>query len=288
MKTTIESLKNTISLDLERYAHYANSMREYRPGYSRQQFEHMAESIIAQVTIEKIESYPEIKERVIKLLTSFANWYNKNNSIEASCPSIMISGGANFPVKKKDRQNAARATHRELFQKLEDHLRKIVNWQPKDATSTQEELSKLKTLHASCLECNAYYRKHGTLEGFEFISEKQKRDAYFHIEFVKAYQPFESYNITSIRNKIKRLEANIEAANKPAEDVNNGIYRIETTDERINLYLLERVDADTFAIFRRNGFLWSHKNQCFTRQNTLNAHHSLRRLNETFAKNGVA
>ena len=31
-----------------------------------------------------------------------AEWYNKQFRIEMMCPSIMISGGSNFPVRKKE------------------------------------------------------------------------------------------------------------------------------------------------------------------------------------------
>ena len=279
MKAIITALALTINEELARSAHYANSFRQYREGESRQRFEAQALNFVNEVTEEKAEKHPHIKEQLENILTSLAAWYNKNNSIEASCPSVMISGAANFPVKKKERQNAARTNHWEAFKKLQERVTKLAKWQPKDAETMQDQLTMLIELHASCIECNKYYRKHGTLSGFEFVNEKQKRDAYFHIGLPYHDQPFASYNLTSIKNKIKRLQANQEAASKSTEEHESDFFRIETTDERINLYLNERVDKETFALFRKNGFLWSSRNQCFTRQNTLNAHHSLRRLN---------
>ena len=33
---------------------------------------------------------------------------NQSNLIDARVPSILIAGGSNFPVRKKEKQNAAR------------------------------------------------------------------------------------------------------------------------------------------------------------------------------------
>ena len=54
-----------------------------------------------------------------------AEWYNKKFRIDMMCPSVMISGGSNFPVRKKERQNAAEDRHYQLYQKIEDIPRRI-------------------------------------------------------------------------------------------------------------------------------------------------------------------
>lgn len=41
-----------------------------------------------------------------KYAQKYADWINRHNSNIASCPSIMIAGGSNFNVKKKEKQNS--------------------------------------------------------------------------------------------------------------------------------------------------------------------------------------
>lgn len=288
MTKTIERLAGTINDEAARHAHYANSFRTYKEGEHRQHFEEAAHAFVQLVGEEKLAKYPQLLPQLEKILSSLAAWFNKKSSIEAMCPSVMISGGANFPTKKKERQNSARSAHWEAYEALKARAEKLGRYEPKDAEATSEKLAELLALHASCIACNKHYRSSGTLEGFAFVNEKQERDARFHIDRLKMSQPFDSYNLTNLKGKIKRLQENQEAASRSVEDKKSDFFRIETSDERINLYLAERLDPETFALFRKNGFLWSRKNQCFTRQNTLNAHHSLRRLNQDLQEKAAA
>ena len=54
-----------------------------------------------------------------------AEWYNKQFNIEMMCPSVMISGGSNFPVKKKEKQNAAQDRHYKLYDEIQAIPEKI-------------------------------------------------------------------------------------------------------------------------------------------------------------------
>lgn len=54
-----------------------------------------------------------------------AEWYNKQFRIEMMCPSVMISGGSNFPVRKKEKQNAAQDRHYQLYQEIQQIPEKI-------------------------------------------------------------------------------------------------------------------------------------------------------------------
>ena len=46
-------------------------------------------------------------ERYSRRLAAYYNDYYRN---EAACPSIFVSGGSNFPVRKKEKQNSRRET----------------------------------------------------------------------------------------------------------------------------------------------------------------------------------
>lgn len=51
---------------------------------------------------EKIDYYADLYARKL------AENMNKRYEIDTRCPSMMITGGSNFPVRKKEKQNAAR------------------------------------------------------------------------------------------------------------------------------------------------------------------------------------
>ena len=50
---------------------------------------------------------------------------NDSSRIGMMCPSVMISGAGNFPVKKKEKQNAAADRNYQKFQEIQGILRKM-------------------------------------------------------------------------------------------------------------------------------------------------------------------
>ena len=52
---------------------------------------------------------------------------NKGNQIEMQCPSVMICGGSNFPVRKKEKQNAARERHYKELEYINNYINKLEN-----------------------------------------------------------------------------------------------------------------------------------------------------------------
>ena len=74
-----------------------------------------AYKIVDRIAIEKpnrLQDALTIAERFSKV---YAEWKNKGYSIEMMCPSVMISGGSNFPVQKKHKQNARRDKHMDEY-----------------------------------------------------------------------------------------------------------------------------------------------------------------------------
>ena len=61
-------------------------------------------------------------DRYARRLAQWTNDYNRNG---ASCPSILVSGGSNFPVKKKQRQNAREDSLWQEYKEIEAILHKI-------------------------------------------------------------------------------------------------------------------------------------------------------------------
>lgn len=72
---------------------------------------------------------PMYHEKIDSLVDTYARKLaeNMNNSfsIEARVPSILITGGSNFPVRKKEKQNAARDRNMEDWNDIQGLLDKI-------------------------------------------------------------------------------------------------------------------------------------------------------------------
>ena len=71
----------------------------------------------------------ELKEKGAAMADRYARrlaeWYNKQFRIEMMCPSVMICGGSNFPVRKKEKQNAAQDRHYQLYKEIQQIPEKI-------------------------------------------------------------------------------------------------------------------------------------------------------------------
>lgn len=77
----------------------------------------------------------------------YANWINRHNSNVASCPSIMIAGGSNFNVKKKEKQIAREDKiwkEYDAIQYIKKQIKELQYYEPKivkpGVAKFQEEL----------------------------------------------------------------------------------------------------------------------------------------------------
>ena len=128
---------------------------------------------------------------------------------------------------------------------------------------------------------NAYYRKHGTMKGYEGMSdeEAEKMD-----EYVKSFvhnQPYPAFRLTSNTAEMKRIKTRIEEitklkeeASKPTEDKYPAVEGVEVVENaeamRVQLIFDEKPDDETRALLKNNGFRWSPSYGAWQRQLTAN------------------
>lgn len=95
-----------------RIAHEANSMREFKAGPETEGYRAQVDEAY-RMAEKQAERFPEAADKAYALADRFARkyaeWLNEGYRIDVMCPSILVSGGSNFPVRKKERQNARRA-----------------------------------------------------------------------------------------------------------------------------------------------------------------------------------
>ena len=118
-----------INEETARRANDMNSMRDYRPGSATAEYRAAVDEAAALVERRKQkvsafyhEKLDALLERYSRRLAAYYNDYYRN---EAACPSILVSGGSNFPVRKKEKQNSRRETLMREYNEIQGILSKI-------------------------------------------------------------------------------------------------------------------------------------------------------------------
>lgn len=288
-----------------RLAREMNSFRPYEPNRLTNEYRGMVDKA-AEIAAREKAKRPEYAEDIDRLLEKYskrlADWFNESSRIESMCPSVMVSGGSNFPVAKKQKQNERRDAHYKKYEEIEQLLRQMERVgtggiQSGDANAIEKLEQKLKNLEEqqeTMKAINAYYRKHKTLDGCELVSEKT-------LEVIKRGMenswrqnpvPFESYTLTNnnanIRSTKRRLET-LKAAKaqgtveKEAEV--DGVKIVENTElMRIQIVFDGKPEADVRDILKKNGFKWAPSQGAWQRQLNGNGKWAAERVMEELKK----
>ncbi len=255
-----------------------------------------------------VEKLPEnLKEKGEVLAERYARrlaeWYNKQFRIEMMCPSVMISGAGNFPVRKKQKQNAAQERHYAEYgeiEKIPEKIKGLIYGNQIIKSSDSDAIEQLKAkaekaeaLQAEMKSVNAYYRKHKTLKGYKDYTDEKAAELDEAIKGSMYGVPFPPYALTNNNAKIKNTKARIAqlerlkneaetAAEQPKDEYNTELFKVVENAEIMRLQLIfdGKPDEETRTALKKHGFKWSPKNQAWQRQLTQNAKYSLKRLIE--------
>ena len=221
------------------------------------------------------------------------------------CPSVMISGAGNFPVRKKEKQNAASDKNFKEFQEIQKMLEKIkgiINGKDiilcgdEDAVEKLEKkLENLKKNQENMKAANKAIRMKDEEKG----NQKLKELGYTDEQIIELRKPdfcgrigFPDYALRNNNENIHRTEKRLQtlkaAKAQENKECDNKFCKVVENTEIMRLQLLfnEKPDADTREILKKNGFRWSPKNGCWQRQLTNNAKYSLRRVLEELESMG--
>ena len=225
---------------------------------------------------------------------------NRENEIGTRCPSVLICGPANFPVRKKEKQVAAWDANRENFRKAEHYLQMlkrahtfaVKSDDPEVLDYLHAKLDQLQTAHQTMKDANAYYRKHKTLDDCPGITEKTRNwlengHAFASGSPLSVYGcPFPSYELQNSNATIKRVKeriAQLEAAKaaQPVEDEHDGYtYRENTEAMRVQFLFDGKPDDETRTLLKRNGFKWAPSQGAWQRQLNGNGKYAAHRVME--------
>ena len=245
--------------------------------------------------------HERIDAAVDRYAKRLADWTNDHNRNIASCPSSYITGGSNYGKnfgrkheKQQGREDRLWQEYNEI-QAIRDRITEIGTG-PVDLTDPHareiltERLEKLQKKQARAKEVNAHYRKHKTFKGCPGITDEAaaRLDASVkeHSPRPQDYKPYPDYELSSIREKIKRTAARLEELDKlqarqdapdSATDFDGGQIVRNAELNRLQIVFDAIPDAETREALKGEGFRWSPKNQAWQRQLTENAERAARR-----------
>ena len=274
-----------------RHAKEAISFSDYRPGSATSEYRHMVDEAAKIAERQKKRVDPMYHDKIDRLLDTYcrklAANMNHHNEIMARVPSVMIAGPSNFPVRKKEKQNAALDSNMQEWRDIQGLLDKIRSTgmggisadDPDAVKKLQAKLANLQESQETMKAVNAYYRKHKTLDGCPALSpqaiEKLKADMAQGWHWGdKPYMPFQLSNNSA---EIRRLKARIESLTRKEQtpfagwEFDGGKVEINREENRLQVFFDGRPDPDTRAELKSGGFRWAPSAGAWQRQLTDNA-----------------
>ena len=280
-----------INENAARRAKEAISFSDYKPGSATAEYRHYVDEAAEIAARQKKRVDPSFHEKIDGLLDAYARKLaanmNKGYEITARVPSIMIAGGSNFPVRKKEKQNAAADKNMEEYREIQGLLDKIRSTgmggisadDPNAVSKLESKLAKLEQAQETMKAVNAYYRKNKTLDGCPHLSPEQieKLKASMSGSYRANPKPFESYQLSNNNAEIRRLKNRITALTRRKElgyvgwEFDGGRVEANTADNRLQIFFDEKPDKEIREELKGNGFRYAPSTEAWQRQLNDNA-----------------
>ena len=260
-----------------RRAKEMNSYSDYKPGSATAEYRHYVDNAFELAQAQKKRVDPMYYEKIDSLLDTYARKLaanmNHGYEIDARVPSILIAGGSNFPVRQKEKQNAARDSNMQEWQYIQGLLDKIRSTgmggirqdDPQAIPKLQKKLAGLEKAQETMKAVKAYYRKHGTLDGCPHLSpeslENLKADMASGWHYEK--KPFQSWELSNNNAEIRRVRQRIESLTRANEvayvgwEFDGGHVEANREQSRLQVFFEDKPDADARQQLKEHGFRWA-------------------------------
>ena len=267
-----------------------NSFSDYMPGSATLEYKSLMDRAAEIAENQKKRVDPSFHDKIDALLDTYAKRLaaNMNNgfAIDARVPSVLIAGGSNFPVRKKEKQNAARDKNYGEWKEIQGLLEKIRSTgmggisadDPNAVKKLNAKLEKLTKAQETMKAVNAYYRKNKTLDGCPELDGEaiEKLKARMEIRDIQD-KPYPSWALSNNSAEIRRIKTRIQSLSVNKEtlytgwDFAGGRAEINVKDNRLQLFFEEKPDGKIRDELKANGFHWSPKALAWQRQLNSNA-----------------
>lgn len=244
---------------------------------------------------------PDQADRVYSMAARYskrmAEYTNRDIHIGCMCPSVMISGAGNFPVRKKEKQNQAWDKNHQFFNETQEIIAKMESiWRGKEIIKSSDEdaiekleerLESLKDIQERMKAANKAIRLKDTEKGNEQLRDmgysdgqiKELREPDFcgRTGYPNYALQNNNANIHRIEGRIKELQATKERGTLATE---NQFFKIVENTEamRLQLFFDGKPDLGVREILKSNGFRWAPSQNAWQRQLTNNARYALKQV----------
>lgn len=285
-----------ISEETARRAKDMNSFYDYVPGSATASYRAMVDEAYALAEKQKERVDPMYHEKIDTLVDRYARKLaeniNQRNAIDTRVPSVMIAGPANFPVRKKEKQNAARDRNMGEYSEIQGLLGKIKSVGRGGISADDDlavekleaKLAGMEAEQASMKSINAYFRKHKTLEGYPDLTAEQMQtlQASMARDWRKVKVPYPSYWLSNNNANIRRVRQRIDDLKNRAEFVGwtfpGGEAKINEAENRLQLIFDEKPSEEQRRALKGEGFKWAPSQGAWQRQLNQNAIRAAARL----------
>lgn len=289
-----------INEDAARRSHEMMSFSDYKKGSKTDEYQRMVDNAYMVAFKHKARVDAMYHNQIDRLAEGYAKKladnFNDSSRIGCMCPSVMIAGPANFPVRKKEKQNAAADRNMAEFgeiQKMLDRIRSvgtggISSDDPMALEKLRAKLEKLEKHQELMKAANAAIRLKDPAKGDKKLAElgftpediRKLREPDFAGRV--GYPSFElsnnNANIRRIRDRIKELEARRTEGPAAGWEFVGGKVVPNTEENRLQIFFEDKPDPDLRAELKGEGFRWAPSQGAWQRQLTDNAYRAARRI----------
>lgn len=248
-----------------------------------------------------VTARPDQTDRVYNMAARYskrmAEYINRDIHIGCMCPSVMISGAGNFPVRKKEKQNQEWDKNHQFFNETQNILRKMesilygkeqIKSSDEDAIEKlREKLEGLKDMQERMKAANKAIRLKDSKKGNEQlkilgysdqeIKELREPDFCGRVGYPDYALQNNNANIHRIEGRIKKLQTLKERGTLETE---NQFFKVVENTEimRLQIFFSEKPELKAREILKSNGFRWAPSQSAWQRQLTNSAKYALEKV----------
>jgi hypothetical protein len=267
------------------------SLGEYVYGTATREYKIQCEKalLMAEHQKEKVDSihHERIDTELDRYCRRLADAINEGYRIDASSPSVMVAGPDGMDPARQAKKEAAMERHMEKMRDVQEILEGISSigmggissGDPEALPKLRQKLAGLEAQQAKMKQVNAYWRKHGKLDGCPGLtdSEKAALQAALSRSWEEKPVPYEAFMLANNNGEIHRLRKRIFTLEQLAEtDIPGWVFPggeviINKDLGRVQIRFDEKPEEEKRAELCRAAFHWSGKEGCWQRLLTQNA-----------------
>ena len=285
-----KEVSNLILSDLYQLCYNAHRNTSFSPDRRAVQYVKSYSDLLEKDLAELGENQGNYKA---KFISKFSAWM----SAKSRCISSMITGPANFPVRRAQKANNSERNHSDAFFKWREKYFKAVNRVPWKSPEDELELAErkhenlvnnqieMKEINSEIRKCKLTDLKELTAHLLQMgYNPKliELMDSY-HAKQTGKYK-IPAFVLTNNNAKIKATEKKVKIMqariNRKSnwEDILFDGGRVTIEDDRLKIYHDSKPEREIISELKKNGYRWSPHWGCWCRKHTGNAIYSLRFL----------